>query len=91
MIVKRLGGFVELIPSPAEKKREVVGNHVLDLLANLNARLARIEERLGAEAPEREDFDGRVGKIERDLAENEALNEDLALRGEVHRPAGSEL
>ena len=55
MIVKRLGGFVELIPSPAEKKREVVGDHVLDLLANLNARLARIEERLGAEAPERED------------------------------------
>jgi hypothetical protein len=85
MIVKRLAGFVELIPSPAEKKREVVGDHVLDLLANLNARLSRVEERLALEVPEREDFDGRVERIERDLAENEALNARLAGRGEVHR------
>ena len=74
MITKRHGGFMELIPSPIEKRREVVGDNVLELLRNLNARLTRIEERLGLEAPARDDFDARIGRIDRELAENVTVN-----------------
>jgi hypothetical protein len=86
MIVKRHGGFMELIPSPAEKKRAMVGDNVLDLLSNLNQRLARIEERLGWEATDKTDFADRLARIERDLLENERLNADLASQGMVHPP-----
>lgn len=91
MIVKRHAGFVELIPSPAEKKRELVGDNVLLLLANLNARLAQIEDRLGLDADGRSEFDDRLAQIDQELAANLALNEELRRRGEVHRPAVAEL
>jgi len=39
--------MTEFIPSPKEKRDGVIRNHVLDLLANLDERLRRIEEAAG--------------------------------------------
>lgn len=47
MIVRRQGGLTEFIPSPQEKRDGVLRDHSLELLANLDARMRRIEERHG--------------------------------------------
>ena len=44
---RQCGGMVEFIPSPAEKRDDVIHNHVMDLLSNLDARLQRIEDAAG--------------------------------------------
>ena len=41
MIVRRQGGLTEFIPSPQEKRDGVLRDHTLELLANLDARIAR--------------------------------------------------
>ena len=49
MIVRRQGGLTEFIPSPQEKRDGVLRDHTLELLANLDARMRRIEELHGIE------------------------------------------
>ena len=56
MITKRQGGLTELIPSPQEKREGVLRDHALELLANLDARLRRIETHLGLSPEEAEAF-----------------------------------
>ena len=46
MIVRQQGGLTEFIPSPREKRDGVIRDNALELIANLNARLQRIETEL---------------------------------------------
>lgn len=52
MITRRQAGMTELIPAPREKREGVLRDHALDLLANLDTRLGRIEAQLGLSAEE---------------------------------------
>jgi len=46
MIVRHQGGLTEFIPSPREKREGVIRDYALELMANLNVRLQRIETEL---------------------------------------------
>ncbi len=69
MITKRQGGLTELIRSPQEKRDASLRDHALDLLANLDARLGRIEEHLGLSAEETEEFRALIARIRREETE----------------------
>ena len=77
MIVKRSGGMTEFIPSPSEKRDGVIRNHVLDLLANLDARLRRTEEALGLPIELSDAFTEAIARITREEAHVQRLNEAL--------------
>ena len=66
MITRRQGGLTELIPSPREKREAVLRDHALDLLANLDARLARVEAGLGLSVEEAEAFRAVMARIRRE-------------------------
>ena len=84
MIVKRSGGMTEFIPSPKEKRDGVIRNHVLDLLANLNQRLQRIEEAAGLPADLADAFADTMALIIHEEAHVRRLNEKLLDAGVVH-------
>ena len=71
MITRRQGGLTELILSPREKREAVLRDHALDLLANLDTRLGRIEAHLGLSADEARAFRDPMVRIRRE--ETEAL------------------
>jgi len=77
MIVKRSGGMTEFIPSPTEKRDGIIRNHVLDLLANLDARLRRIEEAVGLPIELSDAFTKAMARITREEAHVQQLNEAL--------------
>ena len=77
MIVKRSGGMTEFIPSPTEKRDGVIRNHVLDLLANLDERLRRIEEAAGLPADLADEFADAMALIIHEEAHVRRLNEKL--------------
>ena len=79
MITRRQGGLTELIPSPQEKREGVLRDHALDLLANLDARLGRIEAHLGLSAEEAGEFRALMDRIRREEAEARRIHaEQLA-------------
>ncbi len=79
MITRRQGGLTELIPSPQEKREGVLRDHALDLLANLDARLGRIEAHLGLSAEEAGEFRALMDHIRREEAEARRIHaEQLA-------------
>ncbi len=69
MLTRRQGGLTELIPSPREKREAVLRDHALDLLANLDARLARVEAGLGLSVEEAEAFRAVMARIRREETE----------------------
>ena len=81
MIVKRSGGMTEFIPSPSEKRDGVIRNHVLDLLANLDKRLRRIEEAAGLPADLADEFGTAMARIENEEMHIQWLNEQLITTG----------
>lgn len=84
MIVKRSGGMTEFIPSPTEKRDGVIRNHVLDLLANLDQRLQRIEEAAGLPVDLADAFADTMALIIREEGHVRRLNEKLLDAGVVH-------
>ena len=79
MITRHQGGLTELIPSPQEKREGVLRDHALDLLANLDARLGRIEAHLGLSAEEAGEFRALMDRIRREEAEARRIHaEQLA-------------
>jgi len=84
MIVKRSGGMTEFIPSPSEKRDGVIRNHVLDLLANLDERLRRIEEAAGLPADLADEFADAMALIIHEEAHARRLNEELLDTGACH-------
>ena len=69
MITRHRGGLTELIPSPQEKREGVLRDHALDLLAILDARLARIEANLSLSNQEAEEFREIMARIRREETE----------------------
>lgn len=84
MRVHRRGGMTEFIPSPSEKRDGVIRNHVLDLLANLDERLRRIEEAAGLPADLADAFADAMALIIHEEALVRRLNEKLLDAGVVH-------
>jgi len=77
MITRRSGGMTEFIPSPSEKRDGVIRNHVLDLLANLDQRLRRIEEAAGLPVDLADEFSTAMALIIYEEAHVQRLNEEL--------------
>jgi len=84
MRVHRRGGMTEFIPSPSEKRDGVIRNHVLDLLANLDARIRRIEEAVGLPMDLSDDFTAVMARITHEEAHVRRLNEALLGAGAGH-------
>lgn len=84
MIVRKKGGLTEFVPSPREKRGGILRDHALDLLANLDGRVRRIEERLELPAEEAEAFAGLMDLIQREEIETGRINGELAAEGFQH-------
>jgi hypothetical protein len=84
MIVRRQGGLTEFIPSPQEKREGVLRDHTLELLANLDARMRRIEERHGISPNDAEEFAGLMARIRREEIEAGRINQELMDAGYLH-------
>jgi len=84
MIVRRQGGLTEFIPSPQEKRDGVLRDHTLELLANLDARMRRIEERHGISPDATEAFAGLMVRIKREEIEAGRINRELMDAGYLH-------
>ena len=81
MITKRQGGLTELIPSPQEKREGVLRDHALDLLANLDARLGRIEAEHGLSAEGAEAFRALMARIRREETEARRIHSEQLAAG----------
>jgi len=84
MLVRRQGGLTEFIPSPQDKRDGVLRDHTLELLANLDARMRRIEERHGISPDAAEMFAGLMARIEREEIEAGRINRELMDAGYLH-------
>ena len=84
MIVRRQGGLTEFIPSPQEKREGILRDHTLDLLANLDARMRRIEELHGIEPETAEAFSELMALIRREEIEAGRINRELMDAGYLH-------
>lgn len=84
MIVRRQGGMTEFIPSPREKREGLIRDHALELLANLDARLRRIEEALGLPQEGARAFAGVMARIGREEQETRLINRKLMDAGIAH-------
>jgi len=84
MIVRRQGGLTEFIPSPREKREGVIRDHALDLLANLGARLQRMEKALNLPAEEAAAFAEIMKRIRREETETRLINRKLMDSGVSH-------
>jgi hypothetical protein len=84
MIVRRQGGLTEFIPSPREKREDVIRDHALDLLAKLDARLQRMEEALNLPAEEAAAFAEIMKRIRREETETRLINRKLMDSGVSH-------
>ncbi len=79
MITRQQGGLTELIPSPKEKREGVLRDHTLDLLANLDARIERIEAHLGLSSQKASEFREVMAHIRREETEARRIHaEQLA-------------
>lgn len=84
MITRRSGGMTEFIPSPSEKRDGVIRNHVLDLLANLDARIWCIEEASGMPTDLADEFALAMNHIRREEQHVQRLNDALIDAGVSH-------
>ena len=81
MIMRHYGGLTEIIPSPQEKREGVLRDHALDLLANLDARLGRIEAHLGLSSEEAGEFREVLDRIRREEAEARRIHAEQLAEG----------
>jgi len=84
MIVRQQGGLTEFIPSPREKREGVIRDYALDLMANLDARLRRIETELGLPTEEASAFADIMKRIQREETETRRINRKLVDSGVSH-------
>ena len=73
MIVKKAGGMMEFIPTPKEKREGVLRDHTLNLLANVDRRLRRIEEAAGTAPDDAEAFTRTMAAIRNEETQNQTL------------------
>jgi hypothetical protein len=84
MIVRQQGGLTEFIPSPREKREGVIRDYALELMANLNARLQRIETELALPREEATDFTEIMKRIQQEETETKRINRKLLDSGVSH-------
>lgn len=84
MIVRRQGGLTEFIPSPREKREGVIRDYALELMANLNARLQRIETELALPREEADAFAEIIKRIQQEETETRRINRKLLDSGVNH-------
>jgi len=84
MIVRQQGGLTEFIPSPREKRDGVIRDYALELMANLNARLQRIETELDLPSKEAADFSEIMKRIQQKETETRRINRKLLDSGVSH-------
>ena len=84
MIVRQQGGLTEFIPSPREKREGVIRDYALELMANLNARLQRIETELDLPSEEAADFTEIMKRIQQEETETRRINRKLLDSGVSH-------
>jgi len=76
--------MTEFIPSPKEKRDGVIRNHVLDLLANLDARIRRIEGKANLPTDLADEFALAMNHIRQEEQHVQRLNEKLLEAGISH-------
>jgi len=84
MIVRQQGGLTEFIPSPREKREGVIRDYALELMANLNARLQRIETEFDLPSKEAEAFTEIMKRIQQEETETKRINRKLLDSGASH-------
>jgi len=84
MIVRRQGGLTEFIPSPREKREGVIRDYALELMANLNARLQRMETELDLPGEEAAAFAEIIKRIQQEETETRQINRKLLDSGVSH-------
>jgi len=84
MIVRRQGGLTEFIPSPREKREGVIRDYALELMANLNARLQRMETELDLPSEEAVAFAEIIKRIQQEETETRQINRKLLDSGVSH-------
>jgi len=84
MIVRQQGGLTEFIPSPREKREGVIRDNALELMANLNTRLQRIETELALPREEAADFTEIMKRIQQEETETRRINRNLLDSGVSH-------
>lgn len=81
MIVRRKGGLTEYIPSPQEKREDVLRDYALELLENLDTRLRRIEKELSLSPVGSETFSNIMVGIRREETETSRINREILTAG----------
>jgi hypothetical protein len=84
MIVRQQGGLTEFIPSPREKRDGVIRDNALELIANLDARLQRIEMELDLPSEEAAAFTEIMKRIQQEETETRRINRKLLDSGVSH-------
>ena len=84
MIVRRQGGLTEFIPSPREKREGIIRDYALELMANLNARLQRMETELDLPSEEAAAFAEIIKRIQQEETETRRINRKLLDSGVSH-------
>ena len=84
MIVRQQGGLTEFIPSPREKREGVIRDYALELMANLDARLQRIETELDLPREETAAFAEIMKRIQQEETETKRINRKLLDSGVSH-------
>ncbi|BBO89897.1 VrlD [Desulfosarcina ovata] len=84
MIVRQQGGLTEFIPSPREKRDGVIRDNALELMANLDARLQRIEMELDLPSEEAAAFTEIMKRIQQEETETRRINRKLLDSGVSH-------
>jgi hypothetical protein len=84
MIVRRKGGMTEFIPSPQEKREDVLRDYALELYENLDTRLRQIEKVLGVPSDGSDAFSSIMACIWREEAETSRINREMLAAGINH-------
>lgn len=84
MITRQRGGMTEFIPSPSEKRDGIIRNHVLDLLANLDARIRQLEHSSGISPDLADEFALAMSRIRQEEEHVQRLNDRLLDAGVMH-------
>lgn len=77
MLVKRIGGLTEFIPSPKEKREDLIRDNSLDLIEKLHQRIERLEKELGVPPDKAITFFATLDKLKNEEAKNKKLHESL--------------
>jgi len=77
MFVKRVGGMTEFIPSPKEKREDLIRDNSLDLIEKLHLRIERLEKEMGIPPEEGNIFFAALDNMKTKETINKKLHEEM--------------